>query len=401
MSGGSDRLDVSFTASSSRSELETTSEDFIKETFVPRLDSSTSSLIITQTDHGDGSLMSCISSTLGSPQESSKRFPLFPSIIYLNPSPPPPSRSRIHLTPLPPSSQSVILHPTSVNLDAMSAAAQTARGMRVPYEIGNRVSFGESPYFNDLLSLLTNFRSRSTAGYLHMSVPSTQSGCAYVLSVAQHLSILEERLHHSVFIYTPFRRNGEDCFVSNGEWVYTVVIGLLGVTVEVLRGTKAIFNAWEEGGEEGVRDLIRFDPMIYLLVVTTAAGGEAVRIWVSGRWDVWVRGLCLASLALLVGKVQGGKGQGGKGEGGEGRGVVKVVNIKRTICCYAVLLATVARMFTDPFTCFVMLIAHTVNIEEGQGPGVIVKIAVASAAVVYEGGWFDWAIAGLSFVYDE
>ena len=112
----------------------------------------------------------------------------------------------------------------------------------------------DSGYFNDLLSLLNNFRSRSTAGYLHMSVPSTQSGCAYVLSVAQHLSILEERLHHSVFIYTPFRRkNGEDCFVSNGEWVYTVIVGLLGPTTEVLRGTKAVYNAWRVGGEEKVK----------------------------------------------------------------------------------------------------------------------------------------------------
>ena len=74
MATGSDRLEVSYSESSSPSELETTSEDFISETFVPRLDSSTSSLIITQTDHGDRSLMSCVSSTLRSPRESSKRL---------------------------------------------------------------------------------------------------------------------------------------------------------------------------------------------------------------------------------------------------------------------------------------------------------------------------------------
>ncbi|GMI48549.1 hypothetical protein TrCOL_g2433 [Triparma columacea] len=395
MATGSDRLEVLYSESSSPSELETTSEDFISETFVPRLDSSTSSLIITQTDHGDRSLMSCVSSTLRSPRESSKRFPLFPSIIYLNPSPLPPSRSHIHLTPLPPSSQSVILHPTSVNLDAMSAAAQTARGMRVPYEIGNRVSFGDSGYFNDLLSLLNNFRSRSTAGYLHMSVPSTQSGCAYVLSVAQHLSILEERLHHSVFIYTPFRRkNGEDCFVSNGEWVYTVIVGLLGPTTEVLRGTKAVYNAWRVGGEEKVKDLIRFDPLVYTAVVAMAAGSEAARIYFSGGCDVWLKAsLNIAALLLLLFTV-GGKGWGGGG----GRGRVEV-NVKRTICCYAVLLATVARMFTDPFRCFVMLIAHTVNIEEGEGSGLIGRTSkfVAAAIVMWEGVWFDWAIAGMCF----
>jgi len=120
-----------------------------------------------------------------------------------------------------------------VNLDALSTSSQIARGLRVPYTIGPPLAPTGSEYLDSLLSILSNFRNRSQSSHLHLSVPSTPAGCSYVHTVAQRLSVLEERLHHSVSIYAPFRRGGEDCFVSNGEWVYTVVIALLGPAIQV------------------------------------------------------------------------------------------------------------------------------------------------------------------------
>lgn len=177
--------------------------------------------------------------------------------------------------------------------------------------------------------------------------------------------------------------------MSNGEWVYTVVIALLGPAIQLFKGSKSVYDSWSEGGESGATPLLLgWNPFVNLCAPVSVVIGEVVRAW-TGKWPALLWYLCV--LLFFLSKTFGGvhEHRGGSSQ------------INKTVCCYAVLLVTVPRMFTRPLVCFLMLTAHLINIEivgeewKTRISKAVVLVLVVTVLAIEGDGW-DWAITIMS-----
>lgn len=158
----------------------------------------------------------------------------------------PPARTTIHLRAT--DSSHVTLKTSKINLDYLSSLDYILTKSRIKLKfIEDEFSTG---YINKIHQILTPLFLPSSPHSLTVTFSPNFNPqiCTYILS----LMSLEERLHHSINLYIPFRDDSmkqyQGRFVSNGEYVYTIVLGLIGVTAGVIGRAKKVYDEVGFGG---------------------------------------------------------------------------------------------------------------------------------------------------------